>query len=50
MMRPLIWLHEDCLRASHNLFAQAPEAKRFHLGRRIYERDALRPETPRVYL
>ena len=27
MMRPLIWLHEDCLRASHNLFAHAPEAK-----------------------
>ena len=33
MMRPLIWLHEDCLRASHNLFAHAPDAqKRFLFG------------------
>ena len=26
-MRPLIWLHEDCLRASHNLFDHAPDAQ-----------------------
>ena len=26
-MSQLIWLHEDCLRATHNLFDHAPDAK-----------------------
>jgi hypothetical protein len=26
-MGSLIWLHEDCLRATHNLFAHAPDAQ-----------------------
>ena len=26
-MSKLIWLHEDCLRATHNLFAHAPDAQ-----------------------
>lgn len=26
-MSKLIWLHEDCLRATHNLFAHSPDAR-----------------------
>ncbi|CAI8194676.1 MAG: Uncharacterised protein [Alphaproteobacteria bacterium] len=26
-MTKLIWLHEDCLRASHNVFSHAPDAQ-----------------------
>ena len=50
-MTKLIWLHEDCLRASHNVvFPRARRASGFYLGRRPYGRHAFRPETPRVHL